>query len=243
MSRKIVDKTCLVPQPRGIDVRTNMLALLVLNTLVMTGRGGVFQLACAAIVCGLLLLQHRWHAAAVLTFCISTLALLQLIATLAVMPSGMVVLLTALMYLRPYLVAGFMGYYFICATPPNLLIAGMNRLQVPQAITIPLAVMLRFFPVIWEEEQAIRGAMRMRGLPGNGGILLHPWRTLEYILVPLIGATLRSGEALSTSALSRGLGSPVKPTSILALKLGHADLLLFLLCSTLVVLFFYCGGE
>lgn len=220
-----------------------MLALLVINTLVMTGKGGVFQLACAAMVCGLLLLQRRLHAAVILALCISTLVLLPLIATLAGLSSGVMVLLAALMYIKPYLVAGFMGYYFVCSTPPNLLIAGMNRLQVPQAVTIPLAVMLRFFPVIWEEQQAIRGALRMRGLPGKGGILLHPWQTLEYILIPLIGATLRSGEALTASALSRGLGSPVTPSSILSLKFGRADLLLMLVCIGLAALFFCYGGE
>lgn len=220
-----------------------MLALLVINTLVMTGKGGVFQLACAAVVCGLLLLQRRLHAAVILTLCIGTLVLLPPIATLAGLSSGVMVLLAALMYIRPYLVAGFMGYYFVCSTPPNLLIAGMNRLRVPQAVTIPLAVMLRFFPVIWEEQQAIRGALRMRGLLGKGGILLHPWQTLEYILIPLIAATLRSGEALTASALSRGLGSPVKPSSILSLKFGRADLLLMFVCIGLATLFFCYGGE
>lgn len=237
----MVDKT--LRQTCGIDVRTNMLALLVINTLVMTGKGGVFQLACAAVVCGLLLLQRRLHAAVILAMCISALVLLPLIATLAGLPSGVMVLLAALMYIRPYLVAGFMGYYFVCSTPPNLLIAGMNRLRVPQAVTLPLAVMLRFFPVIWEEQQAIRGALRMRGLPGNGGGLLHPWQTLEYILIPLIGATLRSGEALAASALSRGLGNPVTPSSILSLKFGRADLLLMLVCIGLAALFFCYGGE
>lgn len=237
----MIDKT--LRQTSGIDVRTNMLALLVINTLVMTGKGGVFQLACAAVVCGLLLLRRRLHAAVILALCISALVLLPLIATLAGLPSGVMVLLSALMYIRPYLVAGFMGYYFVCSTPPNLLIAGMNRLRVPQAVTIPLAVMLRVFPVIWEEQQAIRGALRMRGLPGHGGILLHPWQTLEYVLIPLIGATLRSGEALTASALSRGLGNSVTPSSILSLKFGRADLLLILVCIGLAALFFYCGGE
>lgn len=238
----MVDKTLLTPAAYSIDVRTNIFALLVINTLVMTGKGGVFQMVCTAVVCVLLALRHCWRAAAILAFCIGALGLLTAIARPGSLPSGAMVLLAAFMYVRPWLIAGFMGYYFICAAPPNLLIAGMNRLRIPQAVTIPLAVMLRFFPVIWEEQRAIRGAMRMRGLPGKGGVLLHPWRTLEFILIPLIGATLRSGEALSASALSRGLGSPVTPSSILPLKFGSADLLLCLLCIALVALFFYCGG-
>ncbi|WP_429616640.1 energy-coupling factor transporter transmembrane component T [Serratia sp. 2723] len=224
-----------------IDIRTNMLALLVINTLVLTGKGGVFQLASVAVISGLLLMQRRWRAAVLLALCMGAMSLLSAVASLAGLPSGVMVLLAALMYAWPYVIASFMGYYFICATTPSRLIAGMYRLHAPRMVIIPLAVMLRFFPVLWEEQQAIRGAMRLRGLPGSGGILLHPWRTLEYIFIPLIGVMLRSGEALSATALSRGLGSPSTPSSILRLRFTVADLLLVLLCIGLVVLCFYCG--
>lgn len=220
-----------------------MLALLVVNTLVMTGKGGIFQLACVSVVAGLLLCQHRRGAALALVLSIGALILLPAISRSIGMSRGGMMVLAAMMYVRPWLIAGFMGYYFICATPPNLLIAGMNRLRAPRAVTIPLSVILRFFPVIWEEQRAIRGAMRMRGLPGSGGMVLHPWQTLEYLLIPLIGTTLRSGEALSISALSRGLGSSAKPSSILPLKFGPADLLLLLLCIALAALFFFSGGH
>lgn len=218
-------------------MRINLLALLVINTLVLTGKGGIFQLLCAAVICLLLGLQRRWFAAAILAFCISAMQVLPLF-----MPSGAKPGLAALMYARPYLIAGFMGYYFICATTPSQLIAGLHRLHVPGAVIIPLAVMLRFFPVLWEEQQAIRGAMRMRGLPGNGGVLLHPWHALECMLVPLIGALLRSGEALSAAAISRGLGSPGVPSSIFPLRLGAMDVLPAIACIGLAALFFYGGG-
>lgn len=223
----------------AIDVRTNILLLIIINTLVLTEKGGIFQIACTAIVGSLLLSLHRFQAAFFLTCLVSILMTLPFLANRLGLPFMGKILVSALLYVRPYLIAGFMGYYFICATPPNLLITGMNRLKVPQVVTIPLAVMLRFLPVIWEEQKAIRNAMRMRGLPGRGGVLLHPFRTLEYILIPLIGVTLRSGEALSRSALSRGLGSPIQPSSILSLKFGFIDLLMVLLCIALLTLFFY----
>lgn len=226
MSRKTVNN--------GIDVRTNMLALLVINTLVLTGKGGMFQLACVAVICLLLMLQRRRLAAGLLALCVCVIQLL---------PPVMPVLSAALLYARPYLIAGFMGYYFICATTPSLLIAGLHRLHLPGAAIIPLAVMLRFFPVLKEEAKAIRGAMRMRGIPGSGGILLHPWRTLEYFLVPLIASMLRSAEALSAVALSRGLGSPGVSSSILSLRWSVRDVLLGAVCVGLVVLFFYCEGA
>ena len=42
--------------------------------------------------------------------------------------------------------------------------AAMERLRLPQKITIPLSVMFRFFPTVVEEYGAIGDAMRMRGI-------------------------------------------------------------------------------
>lgn len=219
-----------------------MLMLLVINTLILTGKGGVFQLACIVVISLLLMLQRRWRAALALTLCMGVILVAPQIATLTDMPSAVMMLLAAFMFARPYIIAGFMGYYFFCATTPSLLIAGMYRLHMPRAVIIPLVVMMRFFPVLSEEQRAIRSAMLMRGLPGRGGILLHPWRTLECILIPLIGITLRTGDVLSASALSRGLGHRAIPSSILSLRFTPLDLLLGILCTGLVTLFFSCGG-
>ncbi|MBJ3813671.1 energy-coupling factor transporter transmembrane protein EcfT [Shimwellia pseudoproteus] len=237
MSRNNAQPVPLLPPPARVDVRTNMLMLLLVNTLVLTGRGGAFQLAAIAVVTGLLLLSQRGWAAVALSGGMAGLAFVS--EWLAHAGAG--IALAAILYARPYIIAGFMGYYFISVTTPAMLIAGMYRLRFPRAIVIPLAVMVRFFPVLREEQRAIRNGMRLRGLPGPGGWALHPWRTLVYLLIPLTGALLRTGEALSASALSRGLGAIPRPTTIQPLRPGLVDALLVVVCLGLVMLFIRGG--
>ncbi|MBQ6249028.1 MAG: hypothetical protein IJJ88_02345, partial [Oscillospiraceae bacterium] len=47
-------------------------------------------------------------------------------------------------------------------------ISAMERIKMPQAITIPISVMFRLFPTIGAEWRSIRRAMRMRGIHLGG---------------------------------------------------------------------------
>lgn len=60
-----------------------------------------------------------------------------------------------------------MGYCMMQYTTVSEFIAAMERMHVPQAITIPMSVMFRFFPTISEENSAITEAMRMRRVNGT----------------------------------------------------------------------------
>ena len=45
----------------------------------------------------------------------------------------------------------------------------MDKLHMPDTLTIPMCVMFRFFPMIREENESIRAAMKMRGVRFGGG--------------------------------------------------------------------------
>lgn len=47
---------------------------------------------------------------------------------------------------------------------PGIAMASMERMHIPQKITIPMSVMFRFFPTVGEEYGSIADAMRMRGI-------------------------------------------------------------------------------
>lgn len=85
--------------------------------------------------------------------------------------------------------------------------AAMNRMSLPQGLTISIAVMMRFFPTLSEEYRSIRDAMRMRGIAFGGGKVT---KMLEYRLVPLLFSCISIGDELSAAAVTRGLGAPVK---------------------------------
>lgn len=103
------------------------------------------------------------------------------------------------------------GYYLVSTTKISEFIASMERMKISPKIIIPFAVMMRFFPTVKEESAAISDAMRMRGIRLGGE---NPFVMLEYIIVPLLMSTVKIGEELSSAALTRGLGAPVKRTNI-----------------------------
>ena len=69
-----------------------------------------------------------------------------------------------------------------------------HQMRLPNMIVIPLSVMFRFFPVVIDEMRGIVEAMKLRGYQKPW---LHPIRTAEYIVVPLLG---------QRSCLPTGLG-------------------------------------
>ena len=76
-----------------------------------------------------------------------------------------------------------MGYFVVTTTTVSEFVAAMERLHLPQQITIPMSVMFRFFPTVAEEWSAIGDAMRMRGVRFGGG---KAGSILEYRMVPMM---------------------------------------------------------
>ena len=77
----------------------------------------------------------------------------------------------------------------------------------PRALTVPIAVMLRFVPVVAAEASAVLDSMRLRGLIGWRSVLRHPVLSIGWFTVFVIASMLRVGDDLSVAALLRGLGS------------------------------------
>ena len=159
---------------------------------------------------------------------------------------GMLVFGYALLWAMPYLPAGIgylallcggiltrfvvtvmMGEYLIATTSVSEFISAMERLHVPNQVTIPMSVMFRLFPTIGAEWRSIRRAMWMRGIHlGEAKV----GQVLEYQMVPMMTSSIRIGEELSAAALIRGLGAPVKRTNICRIGLRIQDYLLLACC-------------
>lgn len=58
--------------------------------------------------------------------------------------------------------------YAVKTTTVSELISGMERIHMPKEVTIPLTVMFRFFPTVFQESEAISDAMKMRGIKLGG---------------------------------------------------------------------------
>lgn len=136
----------------------------------------------------------------------------------------MMIVVGLLLYFGPSVA---MAYYIVTTTTVSEFVAGMERLQMPRQITIPMAVMFRFFPTVMEEWRAIGDAMKMRGIRLRGG---KAGSILEYRLVPMLMCSVKIGEELSAASLTRGLGGPVKRTNVCNIGIHVQDVFMLLFC-------------
>lgn len=210
------------------DPRTKLVVLAALAILIL---GGSFQTAfCylpALIPFLMLLLSKKWKGAGVYILVFGGCLLLQefLLPHLSGIPGYLLMLIAVMpLYFSPSFAA---AYFVVTTTTVSELIAAMERLHMPQQITIPMAVMFRFFPTMMEEWSAIGDAMKMRGIGLHGG---KAGAVLEYRLVPMLMCSVKIGEELSAASLTRGLGGPVKRTNICRIGLHIQDVILLLLC-------------
>ncbi|MFI6165517.1 energy-coupling factor transporter transmembrane component T [Nocardia sp. NPDC051052] len=207
----------------GLDPRTAVLILLAASIAVLAPGGERF--IPAVLIGGVLLaiLERAWRRALGLPVAAAiTAAAAYLLPLTAASPIlGLVGVLAA--YTLRLVAVGGIAAHLIRTIPPTRFIVALRSLRVPSVFTVPGAVMLRFAPTIVAEAQAVRDAMRLRGLGGRWALLRHPLRSIEYFTVPLIASSLRVAEDLSASALLRGLGARARPTTMRPLRFGPAD--------------------
>jgi energy-coupling factor transport system permease protein len=110
-------------------------------------------------------------------------------------------------------------------TKTNQLLCALEKMHLPAAIIIPLAVLFRFIPTVIDEWQGIRQAMAFRGISLEPAALLrHPVKTIEYILIPLLFSCVQVIEEMASATLARGLDSEKKRTSYENVQFGLVDL-------------------
>ena len=115
-------------------------------------------------------------------------------------------------------------------------------MHVSNKVTIPLIVMIRFFPTVYDESRAIGNAMRMRGIRlFSLRTLKNPVAFLEYRLVPLLVSITKIGDELSIAAVTRGLSAETKRTCIATIGFRWADFVVIAYCVA-VVLFYVIPG-
>ena len=131
------------------------------------------------------------------------------------------------------------AWYVIKTTRIDEFVSAMQKMHMPDGITISLAVVMRFFPTIKEEYQSIRDAMKMRGVMFGGG---NATKMVEFRMIPLLFSCMNIGDELSAAAITRGLGGKVKRTSIEVLKMNAADICMiisFMIVAGVFIVFKY----
>ena len=98
------------------------------------------------------------------------------------------------------------GTWILRTTYMDDLMVALQRMRLPQSVTIPLLVMFRYIPTLRIEYRMIRNTMSIRGLCDTFlKRILHPVATMEYILIPLLMRCLKVTDELAASGTTRGL--------------------------------------
>ena len=100
----------------------------------------------------------------------------------------------------------------------------LERMHLPKSIILSIAVMFRYFPSIKDDLFIIIDAMKLKGLyTSKRAALIHPIRTMEFVLVPMLFKSLKTAEELSCAALVKGIENTGHKTSYFDVRLRAAD--------------------
>jgi energy-coupling factor transport system permease protein len=119
-----------------------------------------------------------------------------------------------------------MGYYTITTTKVSEFIASMEKSNIPRDIIIPVSVVFRYIPSVFEEIRSITNAMKMRGFGLNVKSLKNPFKLIEFYMVPILISAVKTADELSAASLTRGLSNPEPRTHLLEVKLTGLDYVL-----------------
>lgn len=221
-----------------LDPRTKMLLVITISTLLISGNDSGVMIFIKPILAGIpfILLLSAGKIKKAGAFLLLTASAYCAQIWLLPITAGILnicIIVTCGIFFR-FLPGIMMGAYLVSTTRVNEFMAAMYRMRMPEQIAIPISVLFRFFPTVLEEHRAIEDAMKMRGIRFGGG---KPGKMLEYRLVPLMISCVKIGDELSAAALVRGLGAPIKRTSIGTIGFQVQDMLLLLLCLIAIITF------
>ena len=108
-----------------------------------------------------------------------------------------------------------LGKWLIDTTPVSAYTAAMWKMKLPRNVIVTSSVIFRCFPTIREEWDAIRNAMKLRGIGITPkAMLCSPLKTMQYVFVPMFVSVLNISDELAAAACCRGLDDPCQHSCI-----------------------------
>ena len=222
-----------------LDPRTKLFMILIVSAVVMMSATTPFlwgvRIAMTLIPIILLIIERRYTSA----FGFAFLYIVALVLTFMFLSEESTGIFKSLLTGYSGIVVQFMpclitAWYVIRTTKIDEFMSAMQKMKLPDGITIALAVVMRFFPTIREEYSSISDAMKMRGIALGGG---NAAKMIEYRMIPLLFSCVNIGDELSAAAITRGLGGKVKRTSVEELRLRFIDWFLIIAFTAVAVIF------
>ena len=153
-------------------------------------------------------------------------------------------LATVFLLIQKLLSFGFMGIWMVKSLKLGDLVTSLEHMHIPKGMTIAIAVAFRYLPTVRNEFHHISNTMKMRGVGLTiKNIVLHPIRSIEYVLVPLVLRSLTIADELSASAMTRGLDLKINRISYREVKLTLMDVVLAMLVFVLLAASWAIGTQ
>lgn len=133
----------------------------------------------------------------------------------------------------------FLAGIILSTTKVSEFLTAMNKVHIPNKVVIPLAVMLRYIPTVYEDWGYIKDALRLRDVtPSLFGFLKNPAMAVECLYVPLLMTASNTADELSVAALTRGIENPTPRTCLIEVRFRGRDWIATVLAVYVLVLGF-----
>ncbi|WP_201552265.1 energy-coupling factor transporter transmembrane component T [Streptococcus salivarius] len=150
-------------------------------------------------------------------------------SVLATFPLAIKMFLSLVFVCRMFYLPYSAGKYMIKTSDVGSIISSMDVLKIPNAVSIPIAVMFRFFPSFADERKNIKMAMRIRGIETK-----NPVKYLEYVFVPLLIISSNIADDIAKAAETKCIANPIKKTRYISVGIGLIDLIYISLITLIV---------
>ena len=110
------------------------------------------------------------------------------------------------------------GSFFVKTSDVGSIISSIDKIKLTHTVSIPIAVMFRFFPSFREESRNIKLAMRVRGITFK-----NPSSYIEYVMVPLLVISSNIADDIAKAAETKCIENPIKKTRYVSVKIKTVD--------------------
>ena len=149
---------------------------------------------------------------------------------LAKFPLVIKMLLSLLFVVRMFYIPYASGKFLIKTSDVGSIMSSMDFLRIPKAVSIPVAVIFRFFPSFEEERNNIKMAMKIRGIE-----IKNPLKYLEYIAVPLLIISSNIADDIAKAAETKCIANPIKKTRYITVRVHIIDFIYAFIMTVIVV--------
>ncbi|EGY80749.1 energy-coupling factor transporter transmembrane component T [Peptoniphilus indolicus] len=149
---------------------------------------------------------------------------------LAQLPFLIKMLFSLIFVLRMFYIPFAAGKFLIKTSDVGSIISSMDVLKIPSVISIPIAVMFRFFPSFAEERENIKMAMKIRGIETK-----NPFKYLEYVIVPLLIISSNIADDISKAAETKCIANPIKKTRYVRVGVNLIDFIYGIVMASIVI--------